>query len=122
MATSLFESLNAQYPDYKLYVAVKPQYAGIVQGSPYVYKVIDYDRRMENIYLMEGHGSRKTQVNVYDKSNDDLASLDFLSTTLSDNYHEGYFDILFLSHANTQRTICYSHNGLDKIALDLKAI
>ena len=113
MATSLFESISIQYPDYKLYVAVKPAYAGIVQGSPYVHRVIDYDPRMENTHLIEGHGSRSTHA--------DLMTLDFLSEGADCDFHEGYFDILFLTHTSTQRLICYSHNGLDKIALDLKA-
>lgn len=103
MATSLFQSLNEQYPDYKLYVAVKPTYTSIVQGNPYVYRVIDYDPRMENTDLMEGHGHRGISG----------------EKSVTNKNHEGHFDICFLSHVNTQRISCYTHNGLDKIAFNL---
>ena len=34
--------------------------------------------------------------------------------------HRGDFEITFLSHVNAQRVSCYTHNGVDKIAFDIK--
>ncbi|MAF25104.1 hypothetical protein CL634_05965 [bacterium] len=110
LATGLFDSLKEQYPDYKLYVATRPQFVSIMEGNPHVHKVIEYDPRMETIHLMEGWGSRPTEDIVYVEG---IPQRDVSN-------HEGYFDICFLSHVNTQRISCYTHNGLDKIAFDIK--
>ena len=91
MSTSLFPSLKERYPEYNLYVATSPQYFGIVEGNPHVHRVIPFSAEMEDIHRMEGAGDNK-----------------------------GYFEIAFLSYVNAQRISCYTHNGLDKIAFDLK--
>jgi hypothetical protein len=33
--------------------------------------------------------------------------------------HQGYFEIAFIPHVNTQRILTYIHNGKDRIAFDL---
>ncbi len=107
MATSLFESISKQYPDYKLYVATKSQFRNIVEGHPLVHKVIEYDPIMEDIHFMEGWGNRGKLEN----QNIDLEA---------EGNHNGFFDICFLSYVNAQRISCYTHNGLDKIMFDIK--
>tara|TARA_B100000287_G_scaffold291165_1_gene274545 strand:+ start:2252 stop:4180 length:1929 start_codon:yes stop_codon:yes gene_type:complete len=92
MATSLFENLKNTYPNYNLYVATSPLFFEIIEGNPYVHKVIPYMQYMEDIHQMEGGGPNK-----------------------------GDFEIAFLSHVNAQRLSCYTHNGVDKIAFDIKA-
>ena len=91
MATSLFPSLKKQYPEYNLYVATLPQYFDIIKGNPHVYRVVPFIQQMDDIHFLEGGGPYK-----------------------------GYFDIAFLSHVNAQRYSCYTHNGLDKIAFDIR--
>ncbi len=91
MATSLFKSLKDQYPDHNLYVAVKPEYFEVLEGNPYVFKVLSYIPQMDNLLWLEGFGS-----------------------------HRGYFEVAYLAHVGTQRIFNYQHNGKDKIALDLK--
>jgi hypothetical protein len=109
MATSLFKSISEEYPDYKLYIATKPQFRSIVSGHPLVHKVIDFDPIMEDIHFMEGWGNRGKLENQ---------NLDNLSQ--KDGDHKGFFDICFLSYVNAQRISCYTHNGLDKIMFDIK--
>ncbi len=87
LSTSLFRSLKETYPDYNLYVSTKPQFHSVLNGNPYVYKVIPYLPEMENILFLEG----------------------------KDN-HKGFFEIAFLPFAATQRQMTYPHNGKDKIA------
>jgi len=87
LSTSLFKSIKEQYPDYNLYVATQPQYQEVLQGIPYVHKVINYIPQMDNLLWLEGRGD-----------------------------HEGYFEIAFLPHVGTQRVLNYLHNGKDKIA------
>lgn len=92
LSTSLFKSLKNQYPWCNLYVATKPEYADILNGNPYVHKVLPYTPMMDSLLTMEGHGN-----------------------------FDGYFKIAFLPYVTTQRFLTYVHNGLTKIAYkDLK--
>jgi hypothetical protein len=34
--------------------------------------------------------------------------------------HKGYFDLAFMPTTTTQKSICYIHNGKDKIQFDLQ--
>lgn len=96
MATSLFRSLKEQYPDYNLYVATYPKYASIIQGNPYVHKIVPYTPGMDNFMNTEGAGK-----------------------TGQANAIKSLFQISFLSHVNVQRITSYTHNGADKIAFDI---
>ena len=87
LSTSLFKSIKEQYPEYNLYIATKPEYQEMLQGIPYVYKVINYIPQMDNLLWLEGKGD-----------------------------HEGFFEIAYLPHIGTQRVLNYLHNGKDKIA------
>lgn len=91
LSTSLFKGIKETYPEYKFYVATKPEFFDVLDGNPYVDKVIPYCPSMDNLVLMEGIGSAK-----------------------------GYFDIAYLPHIGTQRMLDYLHNGEDVIKLDLK--
>lgn len=105
MCTSLFKSIKEQYPDYKLYVATLKQYQDIVRGNPYVDKVIDYKAEMDNIHYLEGWNNRhREQAKSFN----------------GDSNHKGWFDIAFLAYVHTQRMSNYTHNGIDKIAFDIK--
>jgi glycosyltransferase involved in cell wall biosynthesis len=91
ISTSLFSSIKKQYPNKKLYVATNPQYFSILEGNPFVDKVIQYIPQMDQLLWLEGIGD-----------------------------HKGYFQIAFLPHIGTQRIFNYHHNGKTKIAFDLK--
>lgn len=90
MATSLFESIHVRYPDYDLYVSTKKQFKDILNGNKYVHKWIEYIPEMDNLLLLEGHAK-----------------------------HNGYFDIAYLPHLQTQRMLSYLHNGEDKIDFEI---
>ena len=89
LSTSLFKSIKETYPDYNLYVAVKPQFYSVVQGNEYVHKVVPYVPQMENFTFLEGQSE-----------------------------NAGFFEVAFTPYVNTQRQMCYTHNGKDKIAYD----
>jgi hypothetical protein len=89
LSTSLFKSIKETYPDYNLYVAVKPQFFSVVHGNEYVHKVIPYVPQMEHFAFLEGQSK-----------------------------NAGFFEIAFTPYVNTQRQMCYTHNGKDKIAYD----
>ncbi len=91
LSTSLFKSISESYPDNNLYVATKPELFEILDGNPYVHKTIPYFPQMDNLLWLEGHGN-----------------------------HEGFFEIAFLPHLNTQRLVNYLHNGKDKMVFDVK--
>ena len=87
LSSSLFKSIKELYPDYNLYVATSPQYFEVLDGNPYIYRVIPFDEQMKSIFWLEGIGD-----------------------------HRGYFEIAFLPFLNTQQSITYLHNAKDKIA------
>lgn len=90
ISTSLFKNIKETYPEYNLYVATKQEYFEILEGNPYVHKVIPYVPEMDNLFWLEG----------IDK-------------------HKGFFEVAFLPYIGTQRMIDYTHNGKDRIQLDL---
>lgn len=90
LSTSLFKNLKNQYPQYKLYVATKPEYFSILKGNKYVDKIIQYFPQMDQLLWLEGMGD-----------------------------HKGYFEIAFLPYLGTQRVLDYTHNGKTKIEFSL---
>ena len=90
MTTSLLKNIKNTYPEYNLYYATKPEYFEILDGNPYIHKVIPYNKSLENLLAMEGYAN-----------------------------HKGYFEICFLPFIGTQRMLNYMHNGKDKIQFEL---
>jgi glycosyltransferase involved in cell wall biosynthesis len=89
LSTALFESIKQNYPNhYNLYVATKPEHFDVLEGNPYVHKVLPYNPQMDNIFWLEGIGN-----------------------------HKGYFEVAYLPFIGTQRIIDYTHNGKDAIPL-----
>jgi len=91
MSTALFENIKKQYPEHNLYVSVKPEYFEILQGNPYIHKLLQYTPQMDQLLWLEGAGD-----------------------------HSGYFEIAFLPFAGTQRFLDYIHNGKTKIQFEIK--
>jgi len=91
LSTSLFSSIKKNYPNHVLYVATKPEYFEVLDGNPYVDKVIPFMPQMENQIWCEGN-----------------------------KYSPGYFDIAFIPYVGTQKVLTYLHNGKDKIEFDIK--
>ena len=90
MCTSLLKNIKELYPEYNIYFATKQQYFEILEGNPYIHKVIPYTSALDNLLLMEGQGN-----------------------------HQGFFEIAFLPFIGTQRMLNYIHNGKDKIQFEL---
>lgn len=59
MNTQLFEDFHNQYKDTDLYVAVDPKFFEVLEGNPYVYKVIPYQPFLENEMIVVGAGQKK---------------------------------------------------------------
>ncbi|NBP14251.1 hypothetical protein EBU95_07605 [bacterium] len=91
ISTSLLKSIKDNYPDHKIFYATKQEYFSILNGNPYIHKVIPYLPQMDDLLWLEGHGS-----------------------------HKGYFDIAFLPHMSSQRYNVYTHNGKSIIPYNLK--
>jgi hypothetical protein len=91
MSTSLFESIKQMYPEMNLYVATNQANFDLLDGNPYVHKTILFNENMNNLLWLEGQGE-----------------------------HNGYFEIAFLPYLGTQKVFDYQHNGIDKIAYDLR--
>lgn len=91
LSTSLFESIKKMYPNHNLYVATKQEYFEVLEGNPYIHKIIPFVPQMENQFWCEGQGPNK-----------------------------GFFEIAFLPHIGTQKILNYLHNGKDKIEFDIR--
>ena len=91
MISALFESVKNVYPDHDLYIATKPEYFSILQGNPFVHKILQYIPQMDQLLWLEGAGE-----------------------------HKGFFEIAFLAHIGTQRILNYLHNAKDKIQFNIK--
>jgi hypothetical protein len=91
LSTSLFPSIKNLYPNHNLYVATKNEFFEILEGNPYIHKIIPFIPQMENQIWCEGNKD-----------------------------HEGYFDIAFLPYIGTQKILNYLHNAKDKIEFDIK--
>ena len=65
ISTSLFESFNKNYPDVDLYFACHDQFKSVLNGNPYVKKVLPYNQAMENELNMIGSGNNKGYVDYY---------------------------------------------------------
>lgn len=58
ISTSLLESFHEQYPNTDLYFACEKQYFNLLEGNPYVHKVIEYQSFMENEMICIGAGQK----------------------------------------------------------------
>jgi hypothetical protein len=90
LCTSLLKNIKNTYPDYNIYFATKIEYFEILDGNPYIHKVIPYSSGLDSLPSMEGQGN-----------------------------HKGFFEVAFLPFIGTQRMLNYMHNGKDKIQFDL---
>jgi glycosyltransferase involved in cell wall biosynthesis len=53
LSTSLFKSIKELYPSYNLYVAIRSEYEDMLSFNPYVYKMLEYEKEMENFDELE---------------------------------------------------------------------
>lgn len=90
LCTSLLKNIKETYPNYNIYFATKPEYFEILEGNPYIHRVIQYNKNLDNLTTMEGYGN-----------------------------HKGFFEVAFLPFIGTQRMLNYMHNGKDKIQFDI---
>jgi hypothetical protein len=92
LLTATFESIRNRYPKetHKVYIATKPEYQEIIDGNQYIDKWIPYHPSMDSALTIEGAGP-----------------------------HKGICDIAYHPYFSTQRLLDYTHNGVDKIDLNL---
>lgn len=65
MITSLFESFKNKNPDVDLYVATNPQFFEVLEGNPYIHKVIPYIPQMDAEMLMIGINQKQGYFDGY---------------------------------------------------------
>ena len=88
--TSLLPSINRIYPDYNLYFITNPDNFSILDGNPFIHKVLPFSDELEDLFLLEGRGD-----------------------------HKGYFEIAYLPHFTTQKMVNFVHNNQDKPDFDV---
>lgn len=86
LSTSLFSSISENYEGCNIYVATEPENFEILDGNPYIHKLIPYHPKLDNIFSLEGSGDE-----------------------------QGYFKVVYAPHFYTQKIACYQHNGQDVI-------
>ena len=96
LSTSLLESLKRIYPSYNLYYITDPKYFPILDGNPYVHKVIPHNPVCDDALFLEGFSGR-----------------------VDEEDHKGYFEIALLLNVNNQRVMNYTRNGKDQRDFDI---
>ena len=83
ISTSLLQSFHENYPDVDLYFACHDQFKSVLNGNPYIKKVLSYNQAMENELNMIGSSSNKGYVDYYINLNNAI-----LKNISSKNCHE----------------------------------
>lgn len=96
MATSLFEDLSKTYKDYDIYFITNKEYFPILEGNPYLHKVVPYDPFCSDALMLEGFSNRTDRPD-----------------------QESFFNVAIILNVNNQRVLNYTRNGEDKISLEL---
>lgn len=85
LVNSLMKRFKKQYSKYNIYVFTNPEYFDLIEDSPYVHRVFKYSKEVENVFSLEGVGQSK-----------------------------GLFSAAFYPHTTTQKSVCFTHNGITK--------
>jgi hypothetical protein len=91
MSTSVVRGLDSLYPDYDIYFFTRREYFTLIDECPWVHKYCEFEEEMDDCFYFEGRAN-----------------------------HEGYFDLAFLPFLETKRVLNYTHNGKDKMELELR--
>lgn len=83
ISTSLLQSFHENYPNVDLYFACHDQFKSVLNGNPYIKKVLPYNQAMENELNMIGSSSNKGYVDYYINLNNAI-----LKNISSKNCHE----------------------------------
>tara|TARA_Y100001938_G_C8101556_1_gene442169 strand:+ start:7167 stop:9074 length:1908 start_codon:yes stop_codon:yes gene_type:complete len=65
LSTSLLKSFKDIHPDYDIFFACDEIYHPMILSNPYIYKVLPYDAKMENEFLMVAGSSSKPYFDYY---------------------------------------------------------
>ncbi len=91
MSTSVLKGLKNLYPDYDIYFFTRPEYFALIDECPLIHKYCEFEEEMDDCFYFEGRAN-----------------------------HEGYFDLAFLPFLETKRVLNYTHNGKDKLEIELR--
>ena len=89
-STSLLPFIKESNPDHNIYYATQKENFELVSSNPNVYKVVPYDKVMENFSWGEGQGK-----------------------------HDGFFNFVLIPHSNTHITKNYIHGNKYKLNYDI---
>ena len=89
--TSILPSIKRLYPEHNIYFFTKLDCLEILDGNPYIHKVLQFSDQIDDPFVLEGRGD-----------------------------HEGYFDIAYFPNTTTQKFVSYTHNCKDKIDFNLQ--
>ena len=90
MSTSVVASLKRLYKNSDIYFFTKREHFTLIDECPDVYKMCEFQEEMDDCFYFEGRANQ-----------------------------EGLFDLAFLPFLETKRVLNYTHNGNDKIELEL---
>jgi len=89
-STSLLKYIKEKYPSHNIYYATEKNNFSILNGNPYVFKTVLYDKIMENFLWGEGQ-----------------------------NVESGMFDFVIKPHSNTHGNVNYIHGQKHKPEYDI---
>lgn len=89
--TSILPSIKRLYPDHNIYFITQPDFFEVLDGNPFIHKIIPYNEQLDNLFTLEGR---------------------------ADN--NGYFEVAYFPNIGTQKFVSYPHNCKDKIDFNLQ--
>lgn len=84
LVNSLLNKFKALYPEFNLYFFTKPEFFELIEHHPAVHKVLPYSPVIDDMFFLTGRWN-----------------------------HKGYFQMAFMPHYLTQRTMGYQNNHYD---------
>ena len=91
MVSALLPSIKETYPEYNIYFITEQHNFDLLDGNPFIHRLIQYTPQLDNLLFLEGQAD-----------------------------HEGFFEIAFLPHIGTQKILNYLHNGKTRDATNIK--
>lgn len=94
IASGLFKALTELYPDADLYVACEPKFSELLDGNPYVHKVLPYHPAMEQEMAMMGYVNYYYHPGIVTQRHLAYLTKDKIGVILEPFLHEGPTGVL----------------------------
>ena len=79
-ALSMLHSISRDYPNYNIYFSTRPDFIALLDGNPYIHKVLPFNPSFDNALRLEGFGDEEGYFEI-------VYNADPIATNLNVNSH-----------------------------------